>query len=111
MIILLWSHSGLLHITTVIGRTVHSLLLFFTGKVNGITINDARLTGEYQGTVEVLTHLGWLPVCSMTSNYWGNNQESRVLCRQFGYVVTGMKYHAFDIMLAEMVNVDGVCLR
>ena len=48
----------------------------------GITINDARLTGENHGTVEVLTQRGWLPVCSST---WSSSQESRVLCRQLGY--------------------------
>ena len=56
--------------------------MVWTIGVYGITINDARLTGGNQGTVEVLTQRGWLPVCSSS---WSSSQESRVLCRQLGY--------------------------
>ena len=55
--------------------------------VNGITrIYDARLNGSsiHQGTVEVLTYRGWLPVCERYTYSWGT-AESRVLCRQLGY--------------------------
>ena len=61
--------------------------LYIIAAVHSITIYDARLTGgsaAYQGTVEVLTHRGWLPVCSYS---WDSYAESRVLCRQLGYDV------------------------
>ena len=55
--------------------------------VQSITIYDARLTEGSAGTVEVLTHRGWLPVCS---SWWSGDDESRVLCRQLGYNVTSI---------------------
>lgn len=55
--------------------------------VNTFTIYDARLgsgSATYSGRVEVLTSLGWLPVCSRYTSSWGP-EESGVLCRQLGY--------------------------
>ena len=58
--------------------------------VHSITIYDARLSGGstvYQGTVEVLTYRGWLPVCNSYTYTWSNSRESKVLCQQLGYGV------------------------
>ena len=55
--------------------------------VNTFTIYDARLgsgSATYSGRVEVLTSLGWLPVCNRYTGSWGA-QESEVLCNQLGY--------------------------
>ena len=52
--------------------------------VDTFIIYDARLgsgSATFSGRVEVLTSLGWLPVCTHS---WGT-EESRVLCRQLGY--------------------------
>ena len=49
-----------------------------------VKFTNARLVGgssANQGTVEVLTPVGWFAVCS---TYWGS-RESVVLCRQLGY--------------------------
>ena len=65
--------------------------------VHGITIYDARLDNEYYGAVEVLTHQGWLPVCRLYGNYW-STPESRVVCRQLGYDVTGSPSMLYTLM-------------
>lgn len=73
--------------------------------VHSVTIYDARLTGGlagYEGTVEVLTYHGWLPMCYTYAELpdyvydaheyslytWDRHTESKVLCRQLGYDVT-----------------------
>ena len=49
-----------------------------------VNIYEARLnTSAYEGTMEVLTSWGWLPVCLRYSR-WGHT-ESSVFCRQLGY--------------------------
>ena len=65
--------------------------------VYSITIYDVRLTDGYEGTVEVLTYHGWLPMCSVIATdpeyeydthsifTWDSHTESKVLCRQLGY--------------------------
>ena len=55
--------------------------------VDTFTIYDARLgsgSATSSGRVEVLTSLGWLPVCDIDSRTW-DPQESEVLCHQLGY--------------------------
>ena len=66
--------------------------------MQGITISDARLSDlaidadgiilpgdQGVGAVEVFVdqYNAWLPVCYTTS--WGNNTESKVICRQLGF--------------------------